>query len=332
LREWVYSKAAASYTAHLLSVRNTIFGSRNERELFASIKSCWSEHGFVLYPSLPFAAIFDITKIKVTPEEKSFLLKTSVDYTLCTDAGRPIVSVEFDGICHGFSRRGRYVALRPAPRNDPRRGWKLDVKLRVATEADYPLLVVSYHEKNPLSQDVHLTILDGMIGRVLAKREFSRRLQPLVDDHASTLSDMPPDDTDEYIQDLAIGLEVELDLHWNPIARAAAEKSMELWKRRLSSSHRVSYLDPPGIPDAPLIGEPGFANAFKARVNALQRAAWVGCRYTYTTNFGDVSEEAWVRNVAHAGVSPVGLAEDIAGLLAAISALKLADNHAAPGV
>jgi hypothetical protein len=33
---------------------------------------------------------------------------------------------------------------------------------------------VSYHEKNPVSSDLHLTILDGMIGRVLAKREFMR--------------------------------------------------------------------------------------------------------------------------------------------------------------
>lgn len=321
----MYSKAAASYNARLLSVRKTIFGSHNERELFASIKSCWSEHGFVLYPSLPFASIFDITKIKVTPEEKNFLFKTSVDYTLCTEAGRPVVSVEFDGICHGFSRRGRYVALRPPPRDDPRRSWKLDVKLRVAAEADYPLLVVSYHEKNPLSQDVHLTILDGMIGRVLAKREFGRRLQTFVDE-------LPSEVTDEQVQDLALGLEIEVDLHWNPIARAAAEKSMELFDRRISSSHRVTYLDPPGIPDAPLFGEPGFAEAIEARVNALQQAAWVGCRYSYTTNVGDVSEEAWVRNVEHAGVSPLGLAEDIAGLLAAISALNLADNHAAPGV
>jgi hypothetical protein len=310
-----------------LSVRKTIFGSFNERELFASLKSCWSEHGFVLYPSLPFAAIFDITKIKVTPEEKSFLLKTSVDYTLCTDDGRPVVSVEFDGICHGFSRRGRYVALRPAPSNDPRRGWKLDVKLRVATEADYPLLVVSYHEKNPLSQEIHLTILDGMIGRVLAKREFSRRLQPLVDAHAADLSEASPADADDYVQDLAIGLEVELDLQWNPIARAAAEKSMELLTRGLSSSHQLSFLDPPGIPDAPFFGEPGFAEAIKRRAAALQRSAWVGCRFTYTTTFGDVSEEAWVRNVEHAGVSPLGLAEDISGLLAAQSALRLADSR-----
>ena len=147
-----------------MSVRKTIFGSQSERELFVSIDSHWSERGFVLYPSLPFASIFDITKLDVTPEEKSFLLKTSVDYTLCTKQGQPIVSVEFDGISHGFSRHGRFVALRRSPRNDPRRGWKLDLKVRLATMLSYPLVVVSYHEKNPIAEDLHLTILDGMIG------------------------------------------------------------------------------------------------------------------------------------------------------------------------
>ena len=94
-----------------MSVRKTIFDSYNERELFTSIESQWSERGFVLYPSLPFANIFDVTKLDVTSEERSFLFKTSIDYTLCTKDGQPILSVEFDGISHGFSRHGEYVAV-----------------------------------------------------------------------------------------------------------------------------------------------------------------------------------------------------------------------------
>jgi hypothetical protein len=313
-----------------MSVRKTIFGSRSEHELFASINSYWSTRGFVLYPSLPFASIFDITKPELTAEERSFLLKTSVDYTLCTKEGQPIISVEFDGISHGFSRHGRYVALRPAPRNDPRRAWKLDVKLRVATEADYPLLVVSYHEKNPVAEDIHVTILDGMIGRVLAKREFSRRFQPLVDEHEGQLAQMSDLEADEYLQNLAIGLEVELDLSWNPIALASAEKAMDLMKRGFSSSHGLRYLHPPGIPEVPFRGEPGFVEAFKARVEALRRAPRVGCEFTYHTRLGDVSAEAWVRNTEHAGVSSLGLAEDVAGLLAGLRALKLAGDEGAP--
>src|SRR4029450_4370797 len=101
---------------------------------------------------------------------------------------------------------------------------------------------VSYHEKNPVAEDVHLTILDGMIGRVLAKREFSRRLQPLVDEHEGELAQMSDDEASVYVQDLAIGREVELDLSWNPIALAAAERHMELFERGFSSSHGTRYL------------------------------------------------------------------------------------------
>src|SRR5262245_30303354 len=118
-----------------MATRKTIFDSSSERELFEAIHSQWSERGLVLYPSLPFANILNLATLNVTPEERSFLLKTSVDYTLCTAAGEPIVSVEFDGLSHGFSRYGRYVAMRPAPRNDSRRQWKLDLKVRLATES-----------------------------------------------------------------------------------------------------------------------------------------------------------------------------------------------------
>lgn len=88
-----------------MSVRRTIFDSHNERELFVAIDSYWSSRGFALYPSLPFSNVFDNRQFELSPEEKSFLLKTSLDYTLCTRDGKPLVSVEFDGLCHGFSRR-----------------------------------------------------------------------------------------------------------------------------------------------------------------------------------------------------------------------------------
>lgn len=144
-----------------MSVRRTIFDSHSERELFVAIDSHWSSRGFVLYPSLPFTNIFDVRQFDLSPEEKTFLFKTSVDYTLCTKEGKPIVTVEFDGLCHGFSRLGRYVGVRPAPSNDPRRHWKLDLKVRLATEAGYPLVVVSYHEKNTVTEGSRLTIVDG---------------------------------------------------------------------------------------------------------------------------------------------------------------------------
>jgi hypothetical protein len=302
-----------------MKVRRTVFDSESERNLFAVIESRWSQRGFVLYPSLPFANIFDITTPEVTPEERSFLLKTSIDYTLCTKEGRPLVSVEFDGISHGFSRHGAYVAVREAPSRDPRRHWKLDLKVRLATQADYPLLVVSYHEKNPISQDIHLTIVDGAIGQVLAKRAFHR----LVNEHFSavehTLAGMSSDEAQEYVQDMVLGLEVDADLEWNPLAKAAAIANCRLLESGISSSYRLSYLDPPGMPGS---------EDLLARADALKRRVWVGCRITHHTGRGPASAEARVRNMEHAGVHPLGLAEDIAMLLAAERAWELFKSKA----
>src|SRR5262245_16854120 len=118
-----------------MNVRKTIFDGGNEHELFVAIESRWSRRGFVVYPQLPFANIFPIAKLDVSPQERTFLFKTNIDYTLCTKAGEPLVSVEFDGISHGFARHGGYVATRRPPDNDPRRHWKLDLKVRLAMEA-----------------------------------------------------------------------------------------------------------------------------------------------------------------------------------------------------
>lgn len=315
-----------------MGIRRTIFDSHNERELFSSIESQWSERGFVLYPSLPFANIFDITKLDVTPEERTFLFKTSVDYTLCTKEGQPVMSIEFDGLSHGFSRRGEYIAVRDAPSNDPKRHWKLNLKVRLATADDYPLLVVSYHEKNPISKDTHLTIVDGAIGQVLAARHFRQRLTEHVAEAETQLAEMSSTEAHEHMLDACISLEVDAAFEWNPLARAAAMSAYELFETGISSTSSQSYLDPPGIPPearGDYLSPDG--EGFAARVDAFNRATWVGCRITYDTSRGPASADAWVRNIEHAGVHPLGLAEDIAKLLAGQRARDLfKDTATAP--
>jgi hypothetical protein len=54
--------------------------------------------------------------------------------------------------------------------------------VRLATEADYPLIVVSYQEKNVVTEDLHLTIVDGIIGQVLAKQYFATEITQWVAD------------------------------------------------------------------------------------------------------------------------------------------------------
>ena len=163
-------------------IRPSVFGSGSERELFTRIQSQWGNQ-FDIYPSLPFANIIDIRLLDLTDEERRFLYSTNVDYTLCTKEGQPLMSVEFDGFSRGYSRRGQYVQMRVV--EDSRRGWKLDLKVRIATQVQFPFFIVSYEEKNPISERTHLTILDGIIGQALAHRDLSERglarIQELLD-------------------------------------------------------------------------------------------------------------------------------------------------------
>lgn len=111
-------------------------------------------------------------------DDRRYLRASEVDYTLCTlRAGeyRPLLNIEFDGYSHGLSRDGRYIAVEAQA--DPKRAQHLDLKVRVATQAGYPLFVVSYEETNPIGKKTHLTILDGIVGQVLAGMAFEHELR-----------------------------------------------------------------------------------------------------------------------------------------------------------
>ncbi len=116
-----------------MPIRESVFGRRPEERLFSSLRARWGAH-LDIFPSLPFCQIVDIAQLSVNRQERELLFKSSVDYTLCEAGGRPVASIEFDGLCGGFSRRGRYVAS--VVRSD--RARKLDLKLRLAAEANEP--------------------------------------------------------------------------------------------------------------------------------------------------------------------------------------------------
>src|ERR1043166_5671135 len=69
--------------------------------------------------------------------------------------GGPLLAIEFDGLGHGFSRHGRYFQRVPTPR-DKRRAWKLNLKARVANEAAFPFVILSYDEKEVLEEVTRL--------------------------------------------------------------------------------------------------------------------------------------------------------------------------------
>ncbi|MBI3615421.1 MAG: hypothetical protein HY211_02775 [Candidatus Omnitrophica bacterium] len=303
-----------------MKVRKNVFGSESEKELFATLHSHWSKE-FNLYPSLPFSAlVIEIDRSDTLSEkEKKYLYATSVDYTLCTKQDEPLVSVEFDGMCHGFSRDGQYV---PAPfRNNPLRSLKLGLKTRVCQEANYPFFVVSYDEKVPLGEDLTLTIVDGLIGQVLARRHFQPTLTKALEEDKEIIDGLPSSHQYEYIQDLITNIEVMAELDWNPIAVESAKLQHEASEKGLWISWDTEYLSEPELPLPPVppgnLSDKEVLEAVQRRIEASKNTVRVGCRMTVKTPKGEVSETFWVRNLEGFGASPLSLAEDIATMILA---------------
>lgn len=306
-----------------MPVKSSVFANESERELFDAISSMWGDR-FSIYPSLPFSALFEIPAIPLKHSEREFLFKTNVDYTLCTKRGRPLVSIEFDGLGHGFSRHGTYVQMHEC--RDPARFWKLNLKVRIATEAGYPFVVVSFDEKTLIGQNTRLTIVDGIIGQVLAKKHFERRLKLLVSDNWQAIESASPEWRDEILQDLVTDAETLAELEWDPIARAAADHQGRLIERGLLLRHSFERFHEPALPGLPLCTfySPKFLEALKARAAAMERSIWIGCTATIEMPKQVVGATVRMRNIEHAGVQPRALVENMAMLVACKRAEQMA--------
>jgi hypothetical protein len=226
-----------------MGVRESVFGSKAERALFRSLKSQWGNR-FAIHPSLPFCQIIDIRDLRLTTDEQQFLFKSNVDYTLCEEDGKPLLSIEFDGLAGGFSRRGRYV---PAPgSNHLNRARKFDLKLRVADEVRYPLVVVSSDERRTLGPGTALTIVDAIVGQILARREFHSEVLIRFREARGVLAGMAPGEEHEFVQDLVLDVEAECEMKWDPLDQAATAALGELSRHGLSGGYSMEFLDEPG--------------------------------------------------------------------------------------
>ena len=155
-------------------------------------------------------------------------MSTNVDYTFCTSGGRPLFSVEFDGLGGGFSRVGVYIPHRPT--HDGTRKWKLDTKLRFAAAVRYPLMVISFEEVESFD-DESITILDGIIGQFLAKQKLNDYIE--IDSEVwaeyEGLGEYGEWARNELIQDAVTDAEVQSKLENDPLARRAAHEAHELF-------------------------------------------------------------------------------------------------------
>lgn len=292
-----------------MRVKDTVFASPSERELFTALASTWSTH-FNLWPSLPFLNIIDVDGIEVTSGEWNSLLRTSMDITLCTRAGdRPVMSIEFDGMGHGFSREGQYVPWHPSA--DPHRKLRFDLKLRIAEQVKYPLVVLSYEEKNPIGPALALTVTDGIVGQVLANRHMHALIQERLG--RQPLEGLPPGARDESAQHLAPTAERQADLYWNPIARLASQYEYVVGSHLGVPQVRHKILQQPELADLDH-GDSFLASpeSREARLRAMKEVRRIGCQVDVDTPKGHFSDTVWVRNMTGYGPHPMGLAEDFA--------------------
>ena len=287
--------------------RDSIFGSANERDLYQSLCSRWNDR-FEVYPNIPFAQIIDLATVDVNNGERAFLLKTSVDYTVCRRSdGKPLMSIEFDGLGHGFSRDGQYV--QKFPTRDQHRKLKLDLKLRVAITCGFPLVVVSYDEKATLGPDLSLTIVNGLIGRVLAEKWHAATLERDYERVRDYIEELPPDERHEAVTDFIDGHRIESEFRWDPLEQKAVELERQLdggvgW--RTYSPERLYD------PDIQCLG--GSPADF---VESLRTADRVGCKLTVGVSAGEFSETVWMRNLFAFNIRCEDIVENVARIVLA---------------
>lgn len=291
-----------------MSLKECVFDGYHEKELFVHLNSMWKDN-FNIYPQLPFTKIADIETLNISHNERDFILKTNIDYTVCDKEDKPLMCIEFDGWSQGYNRGGEYIQIV----EDQLRKKKLELKLKIAMEHRFPFYIISYNEKTYLLEKIHLAVIDGIIGETIAKMKFRDKINEYLEDSKDTLSSMSEYERYEYIQDLVTSAEVELELKWNPISKKAAEIEGVLIDKGIISGHSSKPLSKPELPEIKDIFD---IKGIEKRLKAWKDIKWHGCEVSCETPKGKVTEQAWVRNFEGMLASPLIIVQNIAELLA----------------
>jgi len=255
-----------------------IFGSGIERETYFALRKKWAQEVDV-FPLLPVRVVVGFDRVQAIQDkkEKCFLLKTEFDYVVCwKNRGIPMLVVEFDGIGCGFSRGVRYETI-DSPRTVPNRRKKLEAKLRICAEAEIPAVVASTDEVRAIDAATHFTILDGIIGEVLASSIFTNAVE-----HQRFKS-----------VDEVENLEIELSLQKNPINREIS--------RLLATLLSV---------------DPAAGRRAQKRLYDRQSEDFIGCNTTVRFGGQEFAANIYIRDVNCQGFAAYGLAESLSELAA----------------
>lgn len=297
-----------------MGVNDTVFASRTERANYGKLESRWGDR-YNVWHNLPFLNVFtrehlfnpdigNLQSLEIPDIDWQRLKKTSIDFVLCDKThDAPLICIDFDGLQNGFNFGRAYLAGVENP--SPWRHRITTLKLKVAHGSLFPYFVVGSSHFADISNAVKRSIVDGIIGVVLAKKAVSDRLARgfTAEDLGLTNEDLdalPHWDAYELVEDELISIEVDADFEHNPIYADVARLGREL--EFPSGSHR--FVDPPGTKRAPT-------------GRLLEEKPLIGAEYTVqTADVGSVTRTAWLPNFQAPGFSGYGLAEEIAHLMA----------------
>jgi hypothetical protein len=299
-----------------MTAQKLVFASKSERLNYYKVKRQWGKD-YNLYPNLPFLMVFntkdlfdlstwELKRIELTKIEWSRLKKTSIDYTLCDKEDTPLVCIEFDGFQDGFNVGTEYRTEFPS---DPWRQEITELKLKIAHNSMFPFFVVGSRHFADFSDDLRLTMVDGIIGEVLAKRaahdRFAKGFSPKDEGYDQTdFDNLHESEQRDIIQDWALSVEVEADCTHNPITVKCYDLHRELGICK-SGTRYVQYPEAPGTEN------------MKARIKALEDATLRGAEcIVETPDLGKVKRTCWLPNFKTPYFTGLGLMEEIAQLMA----------------
>ena len=295
-----------------MSVNRSIFGSGGEHRGFELIEHTWGDE-YRLHAQFPWSALFDLTDPELGDllppglqrgDTSHFFFKTSVDYVLATREGQPLLAIDFDGMGEGFNRSDQYVQNHPT--HDPQRKSKFDLKLRHARKERFPYFVIGSEEFRIRDQEFRLTIANGVIGHVLAEKEFKHRFHEGSEDVLSRASTLPLNDQQGFLDNWAIGEEVIARHERSPILRATAELRHKLEEVYGLPTERRNWQHG-YFPELPV----DDLDDLRARFEAIEDAERISCEFTVEHDqLGMESCTVRVRNFGN------GIAEQVSEELA----------------
>jgi len=299
-----------------MGIRRSVFGSRSERRNYEQLCRQWGQkyrvyHNLSFLNVLTVGELFDfstwwnLTPLTLTDIEMSRLKKTSIDFTLCDYTDAPILCIEFDGMNDGFNVGTKYVAEHPP---DPWRETIMALKLKVAQGSLFPFVIVGSPQFEQIDKATQLTIVDGIVGNILAFRAVKERIDggfnPQEVGHSQeSFSDLTDAERHEVIQDWVLVAEIESEAQFNPICSQCAALEKQLGCYGLT----VRYTSYPNSEKVVSLAQ---------RRSTVTEPLLLGATVTVNDpQTGEISATVMLPNFQTIGVKPFSLAQEIAHLM-----------------